>query len=81
MQDGYDEAKIVKAIRFCWQGQKQLVEVKSSGVGLAETMKKVGKEAFLMEDGLPPLPGRGRKWTQRTGEDAAYPDKWVPSLA
>ena len=26
VQDGYDEAKMVEAIRFCWQGQKQSVE-------------------------------------------------------
>ena len=27
VQDGYDEAKMVEAIRFCWQGQKQSVEL------------------------------------------------------
>ena len=27
VQDGYDEAKMIEAIRFCWQGQKQSVEL------------------------------------------------------
>ena len=26
LQDGYNETKMVEAIRFCWQGQKQFAE-------------------------------------------------------
>jgi hypothetical protein len=26
LQDGYGEAKIVDAVRFCWRGRKQLIE-------------------------------------------------------
>jgi Centromere DNA-binding protein complex CBF3 subunit, domain 2 len=26
LQDGYDEAKMIDAVRFCWQGQKQSTE-------------------------------------------------------
>lgn len=26
LQDGYDEAKIINAVRFCWQGRKQSIE-------------------------------------------------------
>ncbi|KAF3922165.1 hypothetical protein ABW21_db0203384 [Orbilia brochopaga] len=57
-------------------GEKQLVEVKSSGESLVEVMKKVGNGGVLMKDGLPPVPGRPVKWTQQTGAWAAYSDKY-----
>ncbi|KAK6359531.1 hypothetical protein TWF696_000685 [Orbilia brochopaga] len=57
-------------------GEKQLVEVKSSGESLVEVMRKVGNGGVLMKDGLPPVPGRPVKWTQQTGAWAAYPDKY-----
>ncbi|KAF3907243.1 hypothetical protein ABW20_dc0104440 [Dactylellina cionopaga] len=56
-------------------GEKQLVEIKQSNEGLVEVMKQVGNAGLLMSDGLPPLPGRGVKWTQQDGAWAAYPDK------
>jgi len=57
-------------------GSKQLVEVKEKGEGIAEVLKKVGKDVYLKEGGLPPLPGKGVVWKQQTGAYAAYPDKY-----
>ena len=72
-------SKVTPRISDGEAGQKQLVEVKTGGVILAEVLKKNGENNKLLvseilgRGGMPPLPGTGVSWAMHN--DGGYPEE------